>query len=958
MPERIFRVVLSKKTTNPEENSVIQGIKDLGFKKIPSVKISNVYYLCGQLTKPVVTEIVRKYFYDPVTETYRIRELKPGERFLAPGSIEIIYKPGVMDPEAEHITQALAEWGYPDILVRTAKVYHFSNKLTDRELRYLARSLLYNPLIQEPITEISECYFVRFQPEPHKSFTVNYIEILDKPIEELLKLSQKYLWALNKDELKAIQGYYAQLGRNPTDIELETFAQTWSEHCKHKTFHAKIIYRQAGKETIIDGLFKTYIKRVTEELKKPWCLSVFEDNSGVIEFNEEYGISFKVETHNHPSALEPYGGAATGIGGVIRDCLGTGLGAKPIANTDVFCFAPPDFPKEKVPPEVLAPKRIIKGVVYGVRDYGNRMGIPTVCGAVAFDPRYLGNPLVYCGTIGLIPKNKLKKKIVPGDLIVVIGGRTGRDGIHGVTFASLELASSRYEISSQAVQIGNPIEEKKITDLMLMARDQNLFNATTDCGGGGLSSAIGELAKCGAVVELDKVPLKYAGLSYTEIWISESQERMVLFVPPKKLAALLKLAKLHNVEATVIGRLTNNKKLILRYYGQVVGELDLEFLHRGLPQKIMIALQPKNKPRSNWPLRLKTIDYNKEILAHLSDYNVASKEWIIRQYDFEVQGRTVLKPFVGKDNIGPSDAVVLKPIAEDNKGLAVACGLAFERGEEDGYWLAASAIDEALRNIVAVGGDPQRTALLDNFSWANPEQPQTLGKLVNACRACYEIAKIYETPFISGKDSLYNEHKTTDGKILRIPATLLISAISIVPDINRIVTLDFKQPDDLIYLIGAIKFNSKNNSREFNPYLSKKIFQVLHQVITQGLISACHDISEGGLAVALAEMCLAGNIGAEIHLSSLISRKSREPLNILEFNLLFTENSTKFVVSVPKSHQMAFETQFKDLPMVLIGQTSNHPTLKIFGLNKDLIANLEVSLIKHIWSSSLTRVLS
>ncbi|MCX7756947.1 MAG: phosphoribosylformylglycinamidine synthase subunit PurL [candidate division WOR-3 bacterium] len=959
MNERIFRILLIKKIPNPEERALLESIKDLGLKELPKVKIYNVYYLSGPISKATATKIAKKYFCDPVVETFEVTELSGQKNLLGPKSIEIIYKPGVMDPEAEHIAKALDEWGYPGLLVKTAKVYQFISNISNEKIYYIARNLLYNPLIQEIANQHSRSYFVRFSPKPEKSFKVNYIEILDKSLNELVELSRKHLWALNRDELKTIQEYYRKLKRNPTDIEIETFAQTWSEHCKHKTFQAKIIYKNGSKVEIIDSLFKSYIKKVTYELNKPWCLSVFEDNSGVIEFNKDYGISFKVETHNHPSALEPYGGASTGIGGVIRDCLGTGLGSKPIANTDVFCFAPPDLPAKEIPPDVLHPRRIIKGVVYGVRDYGNRMGIPTVCGAVAFDKRYLGNPLVYCGTIGLIPKSKLKKKIIPGDLIVLIGGRTGRDGIHGVTFASLELESSRFEVLSQAVQIGNPIEEKKITDLMLEARDQNLFNATTDCGGGGLSSAIGELARCGAVVELDKVPLKYHGLSYTEIWISESQERMILFVPPKKLAAFLKLAQLHNVEATVIGKLTDNKKLVLKYYGKIVGELDLEFLHHGLPQKTLIALSPKNKFKAKKQKRSKTLNYNQEILFRLADYNIASKEWIVRQYDFEVQGRTVIKPFVGKDNDGPSDAVVLKPLPNEDKGLAISCGLAFEHGEEDCYWMAASAIDEALRNIVAVGADPNRVALLDNFSWGSPERPKTLGKLVNASRACYEIAKIYGTPFISGKDSLYNEYKTTQGKILQIPATLLISAIGVVPDIKKVTTLDFKAPNEAIYLIGEIKTSTQNNIREFNPYLSKKIFHALHNAITEGLITACHDVSEGGLAVALAEMCFSGAVGCEIYLERLIDQKFRERLidSDLEFNLLFLEYSTRFIVSVPPNKQTAFERKFRGVHWALIGNTTTSSTLKIYGLYKNLIVNLNIDELKRVWATALTNAL-
>jgi phosphoribosylformylglycinamidine synthase len=954
MSNQHWQIAITKKTPDPEERALINSLYEIGIDTIRKVKIFNVFYLSGNLSYKEVINLTRNYLYDPVIEQYTILEITkktPSRTYLSrKKEIEVIYKLGVTDPVAEQVTKALFELGYKDLEIRTAKRYRFWGEVTPNELNCLAQKLLYNPLIQEIITPPQRVHFLEELILAHQAFTVRYLEILNKSLDELMALSQKNLWALNAAELKAIQNYYRKLGRNPTDIEMETFAQTWSEHCKHKTFNARIIYYQGKKKKIINGLFSTYIKKSTYELNKPWCLSVFEDNSGVIEFDQRHGITFKVETHNHPSALEPYGGASTGIGGVIRDCLGTGLGAKPIANTDVFCFAPPDIDAKKLPPGLLSPRQIIKGVVYGVRDYGNRMGIPTVSGAVTFDERYLGNPLVFCGTIGLIPKNKIKKRICPGDLIVLIGGRTGRDGIHGVTFASLELRTEQQKIASQVVQIGNPIEEKKITDLMLVARDKNLFNATTDCGGGGLSSAIGELARGGAVVELDKVPLKYKGLHYTEIWISESQERMILFVPSKKLKALEKLAKTFDVEITVIGRLTDNKKLILKYQGKVVGELDLDFLHNGLPQKNLVAISPSSYCKHNHRSKRNIIDYNQEILKLLGSYNIASKEWIVRQYDFEVQGHTIIKPFVGKNNGGPSDSVVIKPSVKSNKGVAIGCGLGYEKPGITCYQMASLAIDEALRNVVAVGGDPQQTALLDNFSWGNPENPEVLGGLVDACKACYDIAKIYEVPFISGKDSLYNEYKAATGKIFRIPGTLLISAISIVPDIKNIVTMDFKAPDELIYLIGK--------PTVFDPRLAKRIFATLHRLIRDGLISACHDISDGGLAIALAEMCIAGELGAEVYLNNFQINARDGKRDEVTAKLLFDENSTQFIVTVRLDRKAQFEKIMKYLPYYLIGKTTNKLSMKVWDPTDRLVVELPIEYLTKIWTNTLSAVLS
>src|SRR3989339_1161423 len=622
---------------------------------------------------------------------------------------------------------------------------------------------------------------------------VKTFEILKANEEKLLDISKKGLLSLNLAEMKAVQAYFKKKKRNPTDVELETIAQTWSEHCKHKAFRGIITYN--GKK--IDNLLKQTVIKATKEINKEWCVSVFTDNAGIIKFDEENCVAFKVETHNHPSAIEPYGGAGTGIGGVIRDVMGCGLGAKPILNTDVFCFAPPDFPADKVPKGVIHPKRIFKGVVAGVRDYGNRMGIPTANGALYFDERYLANPLVYCGTAGIIPRTKCFKHVNEGDLILVAGGRTGRDGIHGVTFASIELDEKSEMISSGAVQIGNAIQEKKMLDVILKARDLEYYTAITDCGGGGLSSAVGEMAEeSGAVVELEKIPLKYQGLSYTEIWISEAQERMVMSVPPKYEKAILELFAKENVEATIIGKFTGDKQLVLKYQGNTVANLKMGFLHNGLPKLEFSATAdlPKaqsakskhsraNKPAKNLGQTLNQI---------LAMPNICSKEWVIRQYDHEVQAASALKSLQGINNDGPGDACITKPIPDSYRGFVIANGMAPKYGDLDPYAMAASAIDEALRNIVAVGGDPDKTAILDNFCWGNVNNPKQLGAIVRASQACYDIAKIYETPFISGKDSLNNEYRVSSKKNISIPYSLLISAISIIDDVRQAVSMDIK----------------------------------------------------------------------------------------------------------------------------------------------------------------------
>ncbi|MEO0092229.1 MAG: phosphoribosylformylglycinamidine synthase subunit PurL [candidate division WOR-3 bacterium] len=954
---RVWAIEIQKKGINPEAEALKKSIQDLGINKVQDLKIIYIYYLLTNLPIETIKKIAQNFICDAVSERFTIKRVSEKTTKNLSHTIEIAYKPGVMDPVAENVMLGLKDLGYKDCLIKTAQRYVFPKNLSASIVKKITENLLYNPLVQEIVRDSSSIINIGYSQELGPKFSIQYVEILNKTKSELRRISQERLLALNDQEMLTIQRYYQKLARNPTDIELETFAQTWSEHCKHKTFSCRILFNDGKKTKIINGLLKSYIKKVTQELNKKWCLSVFEDNSGVIEFDKKYGISFKVETHNHPSALEPYGGAATGIGGVIRDCLGTGLGAKPILNTDVFCFAPPDFPDEEIPAGVLSPKRIIKGVVKGVRDYGNRMGIPTASGCVCFHKGFVCNPLVYCGTVGLIPKNKIKKKIVPGDLIVLIGGRTGRDGIHGVTFASLELDNTTQQISSSVVQIGNPIEEKKITDLLITARDQSLFNAITDCGGGGLSSAIGELAKSGAIVDLEKVPLKYAGLSYTEIWISESQERMILFVPKKNLRRLLDLCKIYQVEASVIGKVTDTGKLLLRYWKKEVGNLDLKFLHQGLPQKTMVAKvrKPTETCVSSGQFLAKTKrDYNKIVLEMLSDYNVASKEWIVRQYDFEVQGNTVIKPFVGKNNLGPSDACVLQPLKQSKRGVVIGCGIASQYENQDPYWTSASAIDEALRNVVAVGGDPDKTALLDNFCWGNPERPEILASLVQACRACYDIARIYQTPFISGKDSLYNEYKSSNGKTVSIPSTLLISAVSNIPDISKTITMDFKQPGDLIYLIG--KTYPEFNNPKVNPRLGIKIFRALYQAIQSGLVSACHDLSEGGLAIAVAEMCFAGEIGAEIFLKNI---KATCPSTQNHDDVcLFSKSNTRFICAISEAHQDKFEKIMKNLPYTLIGQTNASDVFQVYDKDHLLIINLKIQIMKNIWQTALSKSLN
>ncbi len=932
-------------------NAVKKDVIDLGINGVSQVKTFHIFYLLGELSKKEIELTCQNLLTDQITQIFSINQPLEQESDNV-WSVEVAYNPGVMDPVAESTLKGIRDLGITTVFqVKTAMKYHVYGSLTKIEKITIVEKLLSNKIIQH-IVEPGEKIFAESNTYQFKLIEA---DLLNADDEQLLSISRDRQLFLNLEEMKTIQAYFQKLNRKPTDVELETLAQTWSEHCVHKTFRGMIDYN--GK--IIDNLLKSTIMRVTRELNKSWCLSVFKDNAGVIEFDQNHDICFKVETHNHPSALEPYGGANTGIGGVIRDPLGTGLGAKPIANTDVFCFAPPDYPMDKLPPGTLHPKRIFLGVHAGVRDYGNRMGIPTLNGAIFFDERYVGNPLVFCGNLGLLPKNSTEKTVQPGDFVIVLGGRTGRDGIHGATFSSGELTTESEVASSGAVQIGNPITEKKMVDTLMQARDRKLYRAITDCGAGGLSSAVGELcAQHGAEVELEKVPLKYEGLSYTEIWISEAQERMVLIVPPENIEEILKLFNDENVEATVIAKVTNTHRLHLRYQGHTVADLDMNFLHEGLPRLTREAVW--NKPTFEEPDFPEPADLTDALKKILSSWNVCSKEWVVRQYDHEVQGGSVLKPLVGEHNDGPGDASIIRPVLDSNKGIIISNGCNPKYGLIDPYYMAASAIDEAIRQIIAVGGNLEQIALLDNFCWGNTDKPDRLGGLVRAAQACYDIAKIYETPFISGKDSLNNEYQVGETSIA-IPPTLLISAIGIMNDVGKAVSMDAKQTDDLIYILGDTKdemsgshyydiYGFKGNTLpRVDAHTGKKLMNALSKAISKGLVRACHDCSEGGIGVAAAEMAFAGGLGMTINLSRVPSSDS---LNRND-KLLFSESNSRFIVEVATDHQQEFEKLFKGNPLVLIGKTTSNTLFQVIGLKGEPVVESDIYDLKKAWQKTL-----
>jgi phosphoribosylformylglycinamidine synthase II len=949
----LFRVEVSVKPDlpDPRGEALKADIRDLGIGGVQQVRVSDVYWLEGKLTPQELELICSQLLADPIVEAYAIGHDSPVSASEA-HAVEVAYNPGVMDPVEESVSKGIRDLGVTALKsVKTAKRYYLWGQLANSDIELIANKLLVNSVIQHMVTDSESASL----PSAEYEFNRVEVELLSLDDDGLTKLGREKL-ELNLNEMRQIQGYFSKLGRNPTDVELETLSQTWSEHCKHKTFNSRI---RLGDE-VIDNLLKSTIMRVTRELDKPWCLSTFKDNSGVIDFNGRCALCFKVETHNHPSAIEPYGGASTGLGGVIRDPLGTGLGSKPIASTDVFCFAPPDFPHEKLPAGILHPRRILKGVRAGVADYGNRLGIPTINGAILFDERYLGNPIVLCGTVGLMPATMAQMgRQQPGDKVVVVGGRTGRDGIHGVTFASALLTGESEEVSASSVQIGNPITEKKMIDVLLVARDKGLYRRITDCGGGGLSSAVGEMAaETGVRVDLEKVPLKYSGLSYREIWLSESQERMLLAVPPECVAELVTLFNSEDVEATVIGEFTDDKKLRLFYQNKPVSDLDMEFLHHGLPQSEREASW--EMPCYDEPTFESPPDLSDDLEKILSSWNVCSKEWVIRQYDHEVQGGSVLKPLVGVANDGPGDAAILRPVLDSDMGVIISNGINPRYGDIDPYWMAASAVDEALRQIIAVGGNLKRVALLDNFNWGNPEKPDRLGGLVRAAQGCYHAAIDYGTPFISGKDSLYNEYETETESIC-VPPTLLISAMAVMKDVTKAVSMDAKKAGDLLYIVGmtynemggshyyALRGAMGNRVPQVNPKRGKKLMDALSVAMDKGLVKACHDLSEGGIGVAAAEMGFAGGVGLTLDLNKV-------PLGeFIDRNdtILFSESNTRFLIEVAPEDAKRFEEVMGENVCAAIGGLTEDDRLEVYGIKGEKVVSSPLSELKEAWQKPL-----
>ena len=919
---------------------------------VTSVRSRRGYLLSDQLTREQVERFAAAVLCDPVIEQTTVHA--PGAQPPQPDgahTLTIVPKPGVTDPVAHSVQKALSDMQLPVVAAGTYRTYDVHGDVATDQLLAVARKGLANDTVQQILVDQLPDGLPGDSPAP--DLTVHEVPLQGLDEAALVAISKDGGLALDGHEMQAIQTHFRGLGRAPTRLELETLAQTWSEHCKHKTLTGTV--RFEGRT--IDNLLKSTIANVTTTLDRDFCVSVFVDNAGIIKFDDEDSVCIKVETHNRPSAIEPFGGAGTGVGGVIRDVLGTGLAARPIANTDVFCFAPPDLAAADLPQGCLHPLTVMNGVVSGVRDYGNPMGIPTVNGSVHFDENFVGNPLVYVGNVGILPTARAHKKANPGDKIVALGGRTGRDGIHGATFSSLELHTESESLSGGAVQIGDPITERKAMDAVLACADEDLFSAITDCGAGGFSSAIGEMAEgLGAVVQLEEAPLKYAGLAPWEIWISEAQERMVLAVPPEKLDRLLQVCADECCEAVVLGTFTGDNRLVVKFEDAVHCDMDLGFLHDGLPDRVLEASY--TAPALAEPELPAEADHGRALLDVLSDYGVCSKEWIVRQYDHEVQAASAGKPLCGVQEDGPADAAVLAPKLDSSRGVVLSNGLNPRYSRIDPASMAECALDEAMRNSVAAGGDPDYTVVLDNYCWGNTRDPQCLGELVRATEALCDLATHYRTPFVSGKDSLHNEFNT--GKeTIRIPGCILVTAMSVIDDVRRTMTSDLKRAGSKLVVVGLTKdelggsvyYKTKGELGKNAPRVDKDaardVLHGVHRAIQSGCVLAAHDLSEGGFMAATAEMAIGGKLGADVDVSKLPTDGDLTPTK-----RLFSESQSRLLLEIPPDRLGDLEAALGGAPFAVVGEVTTEATLR-YTAGDDELANLPVADAEAAWKRPL-----
>jgi phosphoribosylformylglycinamidine synthase len=919
--------------------------RTLGLQDLEAVRTTKVYRLQG-VTREQADRLATELFTDPITEQSIVGD-RDEER--TGHTVEVAYKPGVMNPGAESIVKAALDLDIQPKAADSSVEYHFSGQITESEVDEIVGSLLVNKTVQQIVTAKPGSLTFEGKVGP-----VNTIPIREMTPEGLDSISKDKLF-LSQEEMQVIKVYFEQLGRDPTDCELEIIAARWSEHCGHKTFEAKVVVNGVEKEPLFS--------RIKGEAKKHFgelIVSAFEDNSGVMRLYEGQAICGKVETHNSPSAIEPYGGAMTGSGGVFRDTMGTGQGAKTIISTDMFCFAPPDLDSALLPPGTLHPDYLQRRVVDGVRDYGNRMGIPTANGSVHYDKDFRAKPSVIVGAYGIMPESRVQKgEPQIGDMVVIIGGRTGRDGIHGATFSSGEMTDETINVNSSAVQIGNAIEEKRMSDALLEARDEDLIRALTDCGAAGLSSAIGEMGEnIGVTVDISKTPLKYEGLAPWEIWLSESQERMTAAIAPENIEAFMALCQKYNVEATVLGEFDGSHILTVNYGDQNVAELDYDFLQNGLPQRVMYAHWEREDIQEIRPNTPETptewIQRVKDVLSH---GNVCSKEPIVRQYDHGVQGGNIVPPFGGINQDGPNDALVIRPMLDRPYGIVQSHGMNPILNRLNPYEGSVWAVAEAVSNYVAVGGNPKEASLINNYIWPYPDE-RAMGSLDMSVDAVVDMMDVLEIPVISGKDSLSSTYRGKDGEVIEIPPVLCMSVFGRIPDVEKTTTSDIKKPGTRLFMIGnpsagmggSAYYDVTGGSSGEIPRVDKNslptVFQAVHRGIESGYILSCHDVSEGGTITTVAEMCFGGDCGATIVAPTF-------SLNSKPDEALFNETAGCFVVEIPDGVDPI--KAFPGATSTFLGRTQEDKTIEVRHQNESLFT-VPTDELKQAWKAPVEEI--
>lgn len=988
-PYKIYRIEVSKHSDFQSQANILrkQILADLSIN-LEKLSIIEVYIIaCNQLLIKDIETAANEIFCCPITEKYSIN--KPlADRHDFDFIAEIGFKQGVKDNLADTSKDALLDL-FPlidrnSIHISTARQYIFKGLKEEGLVQKIIRNDIANPLINRyniissnDRDNIRKVFLTVNLADSQTGPRVDFLERTSS-VDSINDFSVKNHLFLSRKEIGSILKFYGNedfqrirkdfgISKHISDCEIECFAQTWSEHCKHKIFDAVINYKENGKSRQIDSFFKTYIKGTTALLKskKDWLLTVFSDNAGIVDWNDKHSICMKVETHNSPSALDPYGGAITGIVGVNRDILGCGIGARPLFNIDVFCFGHPDY-TGKIPENLFHPKTVFRGVHKGIEHGGNRSGIPTINGSIVFDDSFIGKPLVFCGTCGILPKQTPLgpshiKTSNPGDNIVMIGGRVGKDGIHGATFSSAELTT---DSPSSAVQIGDPFTQKKMTDFILKARDLGLYNNITDNGAGGLSSSIGEMSQAsgGAIVDTAKVPLKYSGLMPWEIFLSESQERMTLSVPEKNIVDFLDLARLYDTEAAVIGKFTDDGYLKVVYDDIPVLCLPLDFLHNGLP-RLELEAEWTDKIEENIE-DTELPDPEQALPLLLGSSNIASKEYWVRQYDHEVQGLSLIKPFVGKQLNGPSDGTSIRTTLSSSNGIGIGLGIIPRYSKFDTYHMATNSVDEAIRNLICTGANPDMISGLDNFCWPDPiESEKTpdgkykLAQLVRAGEGLYDITQEYGVPLISGKDSMKNDYGKGKDKISILP-TLLFTAIGKIDDIGRCQTTDFKNRESLIAILGMTKdellhsalFEKFNINKGFIPKVdlktNKRLYHKVHELIKNNLLYSIHDISDGGLAIALSESSIGGQLGFEVDLMKVPVESKMHPVRTM-----FSESAGRFIISFNEKALPIIQKILNDACYAVIGRVI--PEKKQRFICEGQVYEFDLGTLQNIFTNSL-----